>query len=139
MPGGDRHEKGRRDVSAGVDRQPAGELTALDWIAVVLSGLLALSLVTLPLAVAPAFAAMFRDFGGPLPAVTRLVLQPWLAPALSLAPVGLLAAALSRPHASLRERRVLIVAAFVLGLGAGAFCLCSLYAPIFALAGAIKP
>ncbi len=118
----------------------SSELTALDWIAVVLAGLLALSLVAFPLAVTPAFAAMFRDFGGPLPWLTRLVLRPWLAPALALAPAGLLALGLGpRAAASIGQRRALVVAAFVLGLGAVALCLLALYAPIFALAGAIKP
>ncbi|WP_437982839.1 hypothetical protein [Sorangium sp. So ce117] len=114
--------------------------TALDWVAVVIAGLLALALLTFPFTIAPSFAGMFAEFGGALPAVTRVALSPWAAPASGLLVASLVAAPLALPAAStLALRRAMVVLAFFLGVIALAAAMYAMYAPIFELAGKIKP
>jgi hypothetical protein len=111
--------------------------TALDWIGVVLAVLAALALVVAPWTVGAAFAAMFRDFGVVLPVITRLALGAWFPVGMALLPLALaLGAAVA--GGSLGLRRAMVVVAFVAALGAWAFYLFALYAPMFELAGAIK-
>ena len=115
------------------------ELTALDWIAVVLVGVGALFCIGFPFLIAPAFAAMFADFGTreALPQLTRLGLTIWFPLMLGLNPASIAFYALSGHH-TLGRRRLLIVVAFVLSLLASGLCLAAMYAPVFALAGKIK-
>lgn len=114
-----------------------GDLTALDWIAAVLTALGGLFCASFPFLAAPAFAEMFADFGGPLPAITRLGLTLWFPLVLAAIPFTVLAVALLR-RVTLGRRRALIVASFVLTVAASGLCLYSMYAPIFALAGTIR-
>lgn len=114
------------------------DLSALDRIGIAVVGVATLVLLDLPLHVLPAFRGMFRDFGGALPAVTVLVLSPWFTPALAVAPLGLVLAAVVPPVLRLEVRRWLIVGAFVVVVVALGFSLYGLYAPIFELAGNIR-
>ncbi len=89
------------------------------------------------LVVGPSFQKMFEDFGGEIPALTRLALMPWFPLLLGLIPASMVALALSGKP-SLGVRRGLLVGAMVLSLSASGLCLCALYLPIFEIAGAIK-
>ena len=123
-------------VAATAPERGRMDLTALDWIGAVVAGLGVLFLFQFPLMSAH-FAKMFADFGGELPAVTRLGLTLWFPMILGAMPLVWLVAALG-PWFRLGVRRALIVFAFVEGLASAAFCLYAMYAPIFALAAAIK-
>jgi hypothetical protein len=115
------------------------ELTALDWIGVVVVAIgISWIALLIPFVYGPAFAAMFRDFGGPLPFATRLILLRWPSVILGLIPSGILAASLTGTR-TLANRRALIVAAFVGALLMLGLSMWALYAPIFALAGRIQP
>ncbi len=110
-------------------------LGLLDWVGVI-AALVAASLVALfPI---QSFVTMFQDLGGPLPAVTRLVLQPWSRIALLLPTV-----AASAMVAGARARRTAwrpwLVASIVMGFLAFGFCVVAMYLPIFQLADKIKP
>jgi hypothetical protein len=114
-------------------------LTILDSIGIVVVCSALCALFVFPFTLAPSFEVMFRDFGGEPSALTRWVLSKWFAPALATVPAACVAAALGfRRTAPIRERRSLVVAAFVLALGALALCLIGLYLPIVELAGSIQ-
>jgi len=114
-----------------------GALTALDWIAVVLSGLVCLNLLAFPLLISPTYATMFEDFSASLPGLTRLSLQTWFSAVGLLAVFGLQAYGLIRPM-GLGKRRAIIVGAFMLALTWTGLCWLGLYLPIVELAGAIE-
>jgi hypothetical protein len=118
----------------------ADSFTALDWIAVSLSALVVVALFAFPFTVARSFARMFADFGGELPVVTRLALTPWAAPAMALVAASPTAIAVAVPaKGSLGLRRGLVVLGFLLAVAALALAMYAMYAPIFELAGKIKP
>ena len=114
------------------------QLTALDWIGVTLVVFPCLFCMQFPFVLAPIFAGLLADMGGPVPPLTTLVLQPWLAPTLAVVPLLVLAAGLLM-RLSIGRRRLLIVVAFVVGASIAGLCLAGLYAPIFSLAGRITP
>jgi type II secretory pathway component PulF len=79
----------------------------------------------------PKFAEMFKDFGGPLPWSTRILLARW--PMMVYAGVcGLLL------MAGLSVKKSWLIVAFAGALVGVAFCFLALYAPIFELAGKIR-
>lgn len=119
-----------RSAEARVDR---GSFTALDWIAVVLVGLLALALLVAQVAVTPAFGKMYADFEAALPFITRLVVSGWFALLGAMLPLALLVAGVVS-GGTLAFRRTLVVAAFVLGLLAVGIYGFGLYAPLRQLA-----
>jgi hypothetical protein len=113
------------------------EFTVLDWFGVVVAAAGGALLAAFPFTVAPAFGRMFQDMGGALPAVTRIALSP--GPALALAGVCLALVAVGVwPGGSLRRRRLLVVAGFVVFLASLAFLTSALYAPMLGMASAIK-
>jgi hypothetical protein len=117
----------------------SASFTALDWIAVGLSALLSLALIAFPFTVGPLFAGMLSEFGGTLPAVTRVALTPWAAPSLGLFAASPVIVAVALPEAgSLGLRRAMVLLGFFLGLFALGAAVFALYAPIFDLAGKIK-
>ena len=88
--------------------------------------------------VAPEFAKMFADFGGPLPFATALVLSPAWAPGMVLAYLLLL----PLPMLLLRHRAArdfATLAIVLLGLLAVMASAALLYLPLFALAPALQP
>jgi hypothetical protein len=117
------------------------QLTALDWIAVLITGLLIIAIASAPFSVSVVFLEMFESFGGTLeelPLVTRLALSPWYGllsplPSLSVLVWGLFS------HAPLVWRRAAIVASFCLGLMILGFYLFGAYAPIFEIADTVGP
>lgn len=115
------------------------QLTVLDWIGLVSVAPAVAFLLAAPLVVTPAFAELFANFGSDsnVPAITRLVMAWWLPPALALVPAALVIAAISGQRA-LARRRLLGVAAFLCGAAGVALYLVGMYAPIFAIAGAVR-
>lgn len=111
-------------------------LTALDWIGGTVAAATALPLLLLALRVVPTFREMFAEFGSVLPWLTQLALMQWPLVLWALVPPAVLGLAASRP--SLKQRRLGIVAAFLLGAAGLAAGWWALYLPIFALAGNIE-
>lgn len=109
----------------------------IDVIALVLGVLLLLEAVGV-VAASRSFAAMFRDFGGTLPLVTRLFLIPVVPLGVAL---GSMAFAVegavrrrSEPAMMVRVIAEIVVAALLLvGFIAG------MYLPIFAISGSVSP
>jgi type II secretory pathway component PulF len=110
-------------------RRPLG---TVDVVFLCISPALVLALLTLRVLWVPRLALMFRDFGGELPFSTRLVLSSGFAPAVAAAVVLLVALG------TWRRWTGLLVAATVVAAGAIAVVFWGMYAPIFALAGAIQ-
>lgn len=112
------------------------KLAPLDWVLVLVSGNLSVFLMGSAL-VTGTFRAMFEDFGGTIPLLTRLVAR-WYTPVLAgLAVAGLLGFALLR--AKPERRRAFLGGAAALGALSLAAFLYGLYWPIFAISGQIKP
>ncbi len=94
-----------------------------------------LALLLFPVA-ARSFAGMYRDFGGPTPVLTQLVLAGWIP--IGVAVPSLAALALGAFNRTLGRRRAFVVGAFALGgVGLGV-SLVGLYLPLFALANALS-
>jgi len=97
------------------------------------------TLVLLDRFVVPAFATMYKEFGGALPKVTPLVLSH-VAPlggallALVLAGLGVF----SRRRGSDKLGLGLLLGAISLAIATVAFCFYALYAPMFELSSKIK-
>jgi hypothetical protein len=115
------------------------ELTILDWIGLVVVVPAVVFLLAAPLVVTPGFAEMFASFGSDssLPAITRLVMSWWLPPVLAVVPVALVLAAITGRR-SLGTRRLLGVVAFLCGAAGAALYLVGMYAPVYAIAGAVR-
>ena len=117
---------------------PLRSLSALDWIALGLAGLVVSILTAMPFVVTPAFVAMFADFGGSsLPTCTRLVIRPWFPMIGALAPLILAARAVLPGRGSLLRRRLMIAGAFLLSCLWVVVYIAGIYAPIFELADAV--
>ena len=114
---------------------PRDALTALDWIGALLAGALTAGLFGFPLVVVPTWRATLAELGGPIPGLTRLVLEAWFTPALGVVAVGLLVAA---GTGGLTRRRAAVVAAFMWAAACLAMALVALYLPFFQLAGNIE-
>jgi len=116
--------------------------TSLDWIGVGLSALTAVVLLAFPFVVAPAFAGMFAEFGATsaLPTITRVGLTPWpgLALGLMVTTTTVTAAVLRGPD-TIGLRRGLVVGGFFGGALGLVGLLYAMYAPMFDVAGKIKP
>ena len=119
------------------DDRSLAAVTALDWIAVVLTGAVALNLLAFPLWISPSYGGMFQDFGSELPGLTRVVLQAWF-PLVGLLLVAGVQAAGLLGSMRLGKRRFLIVGAFVLGLAWTGLCWWGLYMPIFELSSFVE-
>jgi len=115
----------------------ASTFTAMDWIGVAVTGLVALGVILAPHVVAPPIVAMYEDFEATLPTITQLVITGWFPLLLGQLPLAALVWALLRRH-SLLAARMLVLAGFLAALLGGATVWYGLYAPIFELAGAIE-
>lgn len=119
--------------------EPKG-IHPVDLVLVLVVVSLSATLVLLDRFAIPAYAKTYQDFGGELPAVTRVVLAH-VAP-LGAAVVAVVVSALGM-FAGVRGSRAtalaLGLAGIAIGLGGVVFCFYALYAPIFDMAGKIKP
>jgi hypothetical protein len=103
---------------------------AVGWVAL-------LGALFLGFKVAPTFGKMFADFGGQVPAFTQLCLRPWFWLLAALLPFLVVADGVVR-NASMRGRATRLAIAVVVVLALIPVFLVGMYAPIFALASAIK-
>jgi hypothetical protein len=100
----------------------------------------AVTLVLLDRFAIPAYAKMYKDFAAVLPAITRAVLS-------HVAPLGTAVLAVVLGALGMFARRrgsdsmavTLGLAGIAVGVAGVAFCFYALYAPIFDLAGKVKP
>jgi hypothetical protein len=129
--------RGEVEVSVAQAPRVAQELTALDWIGAAVASLGSVFCLQFPFLAAPWFKKMFADLGGELPGITHLGLTLWFPLILGFLPALALALA-GAPRATLGIRRALILGAFFMSILSSGVCLYAMYAPIFALAGAIK-
>ena len=116
-------------------------LKPLDFVLLLVVVSLATALVLLDRLVVPAFAKMYAEFGSEavLPLVTRAVVA-------HVTPLGGAALALSLAAAGIFARRGgkgplavgLLLGGIFLAIGAVAFSMYSLYAPMFELAGKVR-
>ena len=113
------------------------QLTAGDYVGAILAAIAAFSPLLL-FVYGPVFLRMYEDLGSELPAITKLVIQPWLGPALAILPIGALMLGVIDRGASLKRRRARIIGAFVAGSLVSALALYALYLPMFALADNIN-
>lgn len=100
----------------------------------------AAALILLDLFAIPAYAKMYRDFAAELPFITRAVIShvvPWAAAAAATIVAGL--GMVARHRGSRTMALGLGLAGIAIGIGAVVFCFYALYAPIFDVAGKVKP
>ena len=112
------------------------QLTAADWIGLVLVALGSLALAWLS-TLGATFGEMYRELGGPLPLATRIAIHPATGPALSIVPLVLLGVA-TRGSLTLAARRRCLAVAFVFIVIAGLGYRRALYAPMLDLAEKIQ-
>lgn len=112
-------------------------LTVLDWIGIIFVVANIIALFLFP-KIAYAFEKMFEDFGGPLPAMTIIVLKPWFSILLGIFCTGIFSLQWIKPiKISLKLRRTVIVLSIFAASTAYAVCIIGLYLPIFKFAGSI--
>jgi hypothetical protein len=119
--------------------EPSNEFTVLDWIGTLVALASVVALLGFPF-IAKSFRAMFLDFGNSLdslPLLTRLALTPWF-PLVLASPACLCLWAGSRRARPLRQRRLFVVGAFVLGIAGLAVCFVGVYEPVFQVSDKIK-
>ena len=114
---------------------PTRDLTALDFVAAIVAGLAAFVLAVFPF-IAASFAKVFKDLGGEVPLLTRIVLVPWQ-PVVALASAAAIVYGLRGRH-PIKKRRMSLAGAFALAFFTFSGCVIALYLPIFALAGSIR-
>ena len=109
-------------------------------IAVVVTASAILATSVTPLMVSRPFMEMFSEFGSvsEIPALTRFSLSPWYGVLTPLPPLALLALGIAG-RGGIFQRRIVVVAAFVLALFVLGVYLCGAYAPILEIAEAIGP
>ena len=115
-----------------MSRLTPGTLVGLALVAATLA-----ALVVLELRVLPAFVDMYRDFGGRLPGLTRLVVsRAWfLATTVAVLSLGGVALVPRAP----RARALGLLLAIFLGVAGILTTLAGAYYPIFERAGNLKP
>jgi hypothetical protein len=108
------------------ENNTVNRLTVLDWIGVVY---VVVNIIAL---------FFFPKFGGPLPALTIIVLKPWFSILLGIFSTGIFSLQWIKPiKISLKRRRTVIVLSIITGSTAYAICIIGLYKPIFNIAGSI--
>jgi type II secretory pathway component PulF len=127
------------EVSSPRETTVAEQLTPLDWFCAALASQGIMFCCYLAAFISPNFQKMYADFGGELPALTRLVLMPWVPLFLGLIPAIMIAVALALVgKSSLGVRRGLVAGAAFFSVAASGLCLHAVYLPLFSIAGAIK-
>lgn len=119
------------------DSRGTGSITVVDGIGLVF-GLFGFAWsVVAVLVVAPKFAEMFADFGGELPAFTKLCLSPWFPFALGLMPLAVSGVGIAT-NAPRGSRVIFMAVAILLTLATPAVFLIGMYLPIFGISEAIR-
>jgi hypothetical protein len=120
-------------VSAPAPRVQPPRRGPLVWVLVAVAGTELCALAFLALVWQPAVLGMFADFGGRLPAVTRLVLERWFMAAAAAVVAGGAGAALA-----VRRPALLLAVACAAGAVVIALVIYGSYAPIWQLADAVR-
>lgn len=110
--------------------------SAMDILVAGVAALASVALLASPFAIAPAFAAMYRDFAAELPLPTRLALAWWPSPLTGLGLAALVALGLSR--ADVLHRRLLLAGSALGGLLLAGGLWYALYLPLYQLTGNIS-
>lgn len=116
----------------------ASAIGAIDVVGIIVAALGILAIVAVQVFVVPSFADMFRDFGGPLPSLTRLLLG-WVVVSIAilvtavLAGIGIALRVTGRGVGTVAIGAAAFVPALTLPL-----MLYAMYLPIFEIAGAIE-
>ena len=112
----------------------------VDLVLMLLAISFAATLVLLDRFAIPAYVKTYAEFGAELPWVTRAVLSHVAPVALAVFTVLLgVSGTITGARGSRAAALGLGLAGVVVGIGSVAFCFYALYAPIFAMAGNIKP
>jgi hypothetical protein len=114
-------------------------LTALDGIAVVITGFQAAVLFAFPW-LAEGFVRMLSEFcrKDPFPSLTVLAMTVWFPVMLgATAAIGPVLGCI--PAVPVRVRRRVLIAAFAFGCAALGVCVMGLYLPLFEMSGKINP
>lgn len=84
--------------------------------------------------VANVFRKMYQDFGGEVPTITLLVLKPWFSILFALSG-GIVFSLQWRKgiNADIKQRRMIIITAFIIVLTASMVCIFSLWLPMLIL------
>lgn len=115
-------------------------LTILDWVLAVATAAIAVGLSLFPFVLAPPLRSMLDDFGGPIPAITNLVISSWFGLAMGIPSLGGVIAALGPLRsATVRVRRLVLVGALAVALVGVAMCVAGWRAPISQMADALQP
>ena len=117
--------------------QAINEFTILDWIGIVYIVGHILGLFAFP-KMALTFNEMFMEFGGSLPVLTEIVINPWFSMLLGLACICIFSLQWLKPiKSSIRRRRAVIVLSFIGATISFAICIIGIYQPIFKMASPI--
>lgn len=130
---------GRFVLESDVKPGPLG-IHPVDLVLLLVAISFAATLILLDRFAIPAFARLYRDFAAVLPWVTRAVVSH-IAP-LAFAVLAVVVAALgsfARTRGSKSAALWLGLAGIGIGVAGVAFCFYGLYAPMFELAGNVKP
>ena len=113
------------------------KMTVIDRIGMVYVVSNILGLLLFP-RIANAFSGMFQDFGGELPVLTLLVLNPWFS--IQFAVSGAVVFCLQWHKGiktNIKQRRLILIIAFVIVVTATMVCVIGLYLPILAMSEAL--
>lgn len=116
-------------------------INPVDFVLMLVVFSFAATLVLLDRFAIPAYAKMYQEFGSTLPAITRAVISHVvpLGVAATAVVVGALGMFARYRGASKSTAIGLGLAGIAIGVGGVIFCFYALYAPMFELAGKIKP
>jgi type II secretory pathway component PulF len=116
---------------------PRARLAPADYVALAVTGAALAALVLLATLWVPSMTRLFRDFGGALPGLTRLVVSSLWAPAWGLLLGGAAAAGALVPLRQSARTAVLVTVA-TLAVLAAASVVAGVYLPLFQLADAVR-
>lgn len=129
------------ETDADPQRQtPDAGIHPVDLVLMLVAISFAATLVLLDRFAIPAYAKLYQDFATVLPAITRAVLSH-IVP-LGVAALAVVVGALgmvARRRGSSSTAVALGLAGIAIGIAGVVFCFYALYAPMFELAGKIKP
>lgn len=112
---------------------------AVDWVAAVVSIAGVFASIGFAYLVMPSVIQMFRDFGGELPLLTRMVLSRGFLGLVMLGQTALMVGGVAlRVMQKKRSGRILLVSSGLISLGMLVLIVIGTYMPIFALADSIR-
>jgi type II secretory pathway component PulF len=116
---------------------PRARLAPADYVSLAITGAALAALVLLAAVWLPSMTRMYRDFGGTLPRLTRLVVANFWTPGCALF-LGTTAAVAALVPMRQAVRTALLVTVATLAVLAVATVVAGAYLPLFQLAGAVR-